>query len=112
LWAAQLSVIKFASCLLHLPDPFRDYTHTQFAYVTHAAWERIVDKLVVGQPAYLYRYSNICPHDDPDLCQCPKRTCFIEDNKLYGTRDGVTLRLVIVPGLTDEGTWDVGAAES
>ena len=69
----------------------------QFAYVTHAAWERIVDKLVVGQPAYLY--SNICPHDDPDLCQCPKRTCFIEDNKLYGTRDGVTLRLVVVPWL-------------
>ena len=71
----------------------------QYAYVTHAAWERIVDKLMVGQPAYTY--SDICPHSDKDLCQCPKRTCFIEDNKLYGTRDGVTLRLAIIPGLTD-----------
>ena len=72
----------------------------QYAYVTLTAWNRIVDKLMAGQPAYTY--SNICPHSDKDLCQCPKRTCFIENNKLCGTRDGVTLRLAIIPGLTDD----------
>ena len=83
----------------------------QYVGITRDAWDRVVDKLMLGQPAYTY--SNICPHSDPDLCQCPKRTCFtcfIEDNKLYGTRDGVTLPLVIVPGLRDDGTWDVGLA--
>ena len=71
--------------------------------ITEGAWERIVDKLMAGEPAYTY--SNFCPHGDRDQCQCPKRVCFIEGNKLYGTRDGVTLPLVVVHRVTDA---DVG----
>jgi hypothetical protein len=63
--------------------------------ITQDAHDRIVSKLAAGQLAYTY--SNICPHENRDACRCPKRTCFFENNKLYGTRDGTTALIVAKP---------------
>ena len=49
-------------------------------------------KLVAGEPAYTF--NNFYPHENRDACQCPKRTCFLDEGLVYGTRDGVTALIV------------------
>ena len=57
------------------------------------AFDRIFAKLVAGEPADTY--SNFCPHENRDACQCPKRICFLDKGLVYGTRDGGDTALVI-----------------
>jgi hypothetical protein len=59
--------------------------------VSYDAFDSIFTKLVAGEPAYLY--DNFCPHEN-DACQCPKRTCFLDEGLVYGTRDGVIALIV------------------
>ena len=63
-----------------------------FYVVTDDAYDRMLNKLIKGEPAYTY--ITTCPHRNPADCRCPKNENILKEGRIVRIVDGVEKKVM------------------